>query len=331
MNYVKQLLELRKTMKRLLFIFISVLICGSAAAQHKITGKVTDQLGCSLTGAMVQVEGKENLKTATDKSGEYSISVPKNTTHLVYSYPNMNKTMVEIQGRTKIDVTMTSVKHLQELFYGKKESDDKSKVLYLVDGKIVSEAEFKAIPADEIKDVNVMKGISSAVVVNTKSGLKTNGVVTAVRGVKKSNDMVNPITTQVTTVTIDKRKDNPVQIQTEEKISIKGDDDTSFGPVGVDTYKVGENTSVSVSTAMGTGKILSISKKSDANNKIQALVVVKDAEGKIYKVTDINSIDVNTIKSITVFKSSPAKDEFKKYGDTSEGVIYIELKEKSAK
>ena len=70
-------------MKRLLFIFISVLICGSAAAQHKITGKVTDQLGCSLTGAIVQVEGKENLKTATDKSGEYSLSVPKNTTHLV--------------------------------------------------------------------------------------------------------------------------------------------------------------------------------------------------------------------------------------------------------
>ena len=312
-------------MKKLLFILVSLLICGSAAAQHKITGRVTDQLGCSLRNAIVQVDGKENLKTTTDKNGEYTITVPKNSTHLVYDYPNMNKTMVEIQGRSKIDVSLNLVSHLQEVFYGTK---DTSKILYLVDGKVVSKELFDQIPQTEIKDVNVMKGISSAVVVNTKSGLKTNGVVTAVRGVKKSNDMVNPITTQVTTVTIDKRKDNPVQIQTEEKISITGDDDTSFGPVGVDTYKVGENTSVSVSTAMGTGKILSISKKSDANNKIQALVVVKDAEGKIYKVTDINSIDVNTIKSMTVFKSSPAKDEFKKYGDTSEGVIYIELKDK---
>ena len=312
-------------MKKLLFILVSLLICGSAAAQHKITGRVTDQLGCSLRNAIVQVDGKENLKTTTDKNGEYTITVPKNSTHLVYDYPNMNKTMVEIQGRSKIDVSLNLVSHLQEVFYGTK---DNSKILYLVDGKVVSKELFDQIPQTEIKDVNVMKGISSAVVVNTKSGLKTNGVVTAVRGVKKSNDMVNPITTQVTTVTIDKRKDNPVQIQTEEKISITGDDDTSFGPVGVDTYKVGENTSVSVSTAMGTGKILSISKKSDANNKIQALVVVKDAEGKIYKVTDINSIDVNTIKSMTVFKSSPAKDEFKKYGDTSEGVIYIELKDK---
>ena len=312
-------------MKKLLFILVSLLICGSAAAQHKITGRVTDQLGCSLRNAIVQVDGKENLKTTTDKNGEYTITVPKNSTHLVYDYPNMNKTMVEIQGRSKIDVSLTLVPHLQEVFYG---TNDNSKILYLVDGKVVSKELFDQIPQTEIKDVNVMKGISSAVVVNTKSGLKTNGVVTAVRGVKKSNDMVNPITTQVTTVTIDKRKDNPVQIQTEEKISIKGDDDTSFGPIGVDTYKVGENTSVSVSTAMGTGKILSISKKSDANNKIQALIVVKDAEGKIYKVNDINSIEVNSIKSMTVFKSSPAKDEFKKYGDTSEGVIYIELKDK---
>lgn len=248
-------------MKKLLFIALSVVFCGSAMAQLKITGRVTDQLGCPLKGAIVQVEGKENLKTTTDKNGEYTITVPKNSTHLIYDYPNMNKTMVEIQGRSKINVSLTLVSHLQEVFYGTK---DNSKILYLVDGKVVSKELFDQIPQTEIKDVNVMKGISSAVVVNTKSGLKTNGVVTAVRGVKKSNDMVNPITTQVT----------------------------------------------------------------DANNKIQALVVVKDAEGKIYKVNEINSIEVNSIKSMTVFKSSPAKDEFKKYGDTSNGVIYIELKDK---
>jgi hypothetical protein len=162
------------------------------------------------------------------------------------------------------DMIMRTQSDVQEMFGIQKPEDEKSKILYLVDGKVVSKELFDQIPQTEIKDVNVMKGISSAVVVNTKSGLKTNGVVTEVRGLKKSNDMVNPINTQVT----------------------------------------------------------------DANNKIQPLVVVKDAEGKIYKVNEINSIDVNTIKSMTVFKSSPAKDEFKKYGDTSNGVIYIELKDK---
>ena len=122
-------------MKKLLFIALSFVLCGSAAAQHKITGRVTDQLGCSLRNAIVQVDGKENLKTTTDKNGEYTITVPKNSTHLVYDYPNMNKTMVEIQGRSKIDVSLNLVSHLQEVFYG---TNDNSKILYLVDGKVVS-------------------------------------------------------------------------------------------------------------------------------------------------------------------------------------------------
>ena len=42
-------------MKKLLFIALSVVLCGSAMAQLKITGRVTDQLGCSLRNAIVQV------------------------------------------------------------------------------------------------------------------------------------------------------------------------------------------------------------------------------------------------------------------------------------
>lgn len=313
-------------MKKLLFILVSVLICGSAAAQHKITGKVTDQLGCSLTGAIVQVEGKENLKTVTDKNGDYTISVPKSSTHLIYSYPNMNKTMVDIQGRSKIDVTMTLVRHLQEVFYG---TDDNSKILYLVDGNVVSKEQFDKIPQSEIKNVNVMKGISSAIVVNTKGGAKTNGEVIAVRGEKKSADTVNPITTQVTTVTVDKRKANPLQIQTEEKISIKGDDDNSFGPIGIDTYRTGADTEVEVAQALTTGQVISISKKSDNSSKVQPLVVVKSADGKITTVKDIKEVNVSDIMHVTVIKNETAKADFKKYGDTSEGVIYIELKDKT--
>lgn len=313
-------------MKKLLFILVSVLICGSAAAQHKITGKVTDQLGCSLTGAIVQVEGKENLKTVTDKNGDYTISVPKSSTHLIYSYPNMNKTMVDIQGRSKIDVTMTLVRHLQEVFYG---TDDNSKILYLVDGNVVSKEQFDKIPQSEIQNVNVMKGISSAIVVNTKGGAKTNGEVIAVRGEKKSADTVNPITTQVTTVTVDKRKTNPLQIQTEEKISIKGDDDNSFGPIGIDTYRTGADTEVEVAQALTTGQVISISKKSDNSSKVQPLVVVKSADGKITTVKDIKEVNVSDIMHVTVIKNETAKADFKKYGDTSEGVIYIELKDKT--
>ena len=66
--------------------------------------------------------------------------------------------------------------------------------------------------------------------------------------------------------------------------------------------------------------------QSSSNDEAQSLVVVKNAEGKIYKVDDMNSIDKNSINHVTVIKKKDACKEFKKYGDISDGVIYIELK-----
>lgn len=63
-----------------------------------------------------------------------------------------------------------------------------------------------------------------------------------------------------------------------------------------------------------------------SEDKTQPLVVVKDADGKTYKVDDMNSIDKNVIESVTVLKNKEACAEFKRYGDTSNGVIYINLK-----
>ena len=59
------------------------------------------------------------------------------------------------------------------------------------------------------------------------------------------------------------------------------------------------------------------------------MCVVKSADGKSFTVKDIKEIVVSDIKHVTVIKSSSkALEEFKKYGDTSNGVIYIELKDK---
>ena len=63
-----------------------------------------------------------------------------------------------------------------------------------------------------------------------------------------------------------------------------------------------------------------------SNDEVQPLVVVKNAEGKTYKVDDMKSIDNNAIESVTVIKNETARAEFAQYGDTSEGVVYIKLK-----
>lgn len=298
-------------MKKLLFIALSVVLCGSAAAQHKITGRVTDQLGCSLRNAIVQVDGKENLKTTTDKNGEYTITVPKNSTHLVYDYPNMNKTMVEIQGRSKIDVSLNLVSHLQEVFYGTK---DNSKILYLVDGKVVSKELFDQIPQTEIKDVNVMKGISSAVVVNTKSGNVVVGAYSRPQQAmqRQSNGARTDHQTQKTLH------------ETEDEIYMTNVE----GPIIGETHIWEDGKEVSVKKDV-RGTVVSVSSKYDTEKKDQPLCVVKSADGKSFTVKDIKEIVVSDIKHVTVIKSSSkALEEFKKYGDTSNGVIYIELKDK---
>lgn len=299
-------------MKKLLFIALSVVLCGSAMAQLKITGRVTDQLGCSLRNAIVQVEGKENLKTTTDKNGEYTITVPKNSTHLVYDYPNMNKTMVEIQGRSKIDVSLNLVSHLQEVFYG---TNDNSKILYLVDGKVVSKELFDQIPQTEIKDVNVMKGISSAVVVNTKSG--SNVVVGAYSRPQQAMQ----------------RQSNGARIDHQTQKTLHETEDEIYmtnveGPITGETYIWEDGKEVSVKKDV-RGTVVSVSSKYDTEKKDQPLCVVKSADGKSFTVKDIKGIVVSDIKHVTVIKSSSkALEEFKKYGDTSNGVIYIELKDK---
>lgn len=299
-------------MKKLLFIALSVVLCGSAMAQHKITGRVTDQLGCSLRNAIVQVDGKENLKTTTDKNGEYTITVPKNSTHLVYDYPNMNKTMVEIQGRSKIDVSLNLVSHLQEVFYGTK---DNSKILYLVDGKVVSKELFDQIPQTEIKDVNVMKGISSAVVVNTKSG--SNVVVGAYSRPQQAMQ----------------RQSNGARTDHQTQKTLHETEDEIYmtnveGPIIGETHIWEDGKEVSVKKDV-RGTVVSVSSKYDTEKKDQPLCVVKSADGKSFTVKDIKEIVVSDIKHVTVIKSSSkALEEFKKYGDTSNGVIYIELKDK---
>ena len=299
-------------MKKLLFIALSVVLCGSAMAQLKITGRVTDQLGCSLRNAIVQVDGKENLKTTTDKNGEYTITVPKNSTHLVYDYPNMNKTMVEIQGRSKINVSLTLVPHLQEVFYG---TNDNSKILYLVDGKVVSKELFDQIPQTEIKDVNVMKGISSAVVVNTKSG--SNVVVGAYSRPQQAMQR------QLNGARTDHQTQKTLH-ETEDEIYMTNVE----GPITGETHIWEDGKEVSVKKDV-RGTVVSVSSKYDTEKKDQPLCVVKPADGKSFTVKDIKGIVVSDIKHVTVIKSSSkALEEFKKYGDTSNGVIYIELKDK---
>ncbi|MFZ1498020.1 MAG: TonB-dependent receptor, partial [Saprospiraceae bacterium] len=62
-------------MKRVIFCLLSMLICTSGAwAQYSISGKVTDEAGGALSGAIMRIDGT-NMGTVTDDNGDYTLSV----------------------------------------------------------------------------------------------------------------------------------------------------------------------------------------------------------------------------------------------------------------
>lgn len=88
---------------------VVVLLSGltSALSQSTITGQVTDQEGSELIGVNVQIQGT-NEGTSTDFEGKYKIdNVAENAT-LIFSYIGYQTMRLPVEGRSSIDVTMTS-------------------------------------------------------------------------------------------------------------------------------------------------------------------------------------------------------------------------------
>ncbi len=84
-------------------------------ATTEITGKVTDEDGEALIGVNVLVKGT-GIGTATDFEGSYTLDVPDDATTLVFSYTGYNTQEILIEGRSVINITMsTDVAQLDEI------------------------------------------------------------------------------------------------------------------------------------------------------------------------------------------------------------------------
>ena len=69
-------------MKNLLITLSMLFLTVTVWAQGTITGTVLDESGEALIGASVYVKGKENVGTATDIDGKYTIEVFFNSLRL---------------------------------------------------------------------------------------------------------------------------------------------------------------------------------------------------------------------------------------------------------
>ena len=97
---------LLKSKKHLCFLALFTLVFSSLViAQTRVTGKVTGPDGKPVFGATIGVKGT-NVATTSTTDGSYAVTLPHNSTVLVFSYIGFEVSEVNVRGNNVIDVAM---------------------------------------------------------------------------------------------------------------------------------------------------------------------------------------------------------------------------------
>ena len=96
--------------KKLILALLCLGMGWSLSAQTTITGVVTDEEGEPLIGAGVLIQGT-TIGTVTGIDGDYTLTVPADATHLVFSFIGLSDQVIAIEGKTRIDVVLKVAVH----------------------------------------------------------------------------------------------------------------------------------------------------------------------------------------------------------------------------
>src|SRR5258708_38560400 len=93
---------------RMVLLALALLYANGLFAQEpiRITGKVADNNGAPLSSVTVSVKGTRTTVT-TDADGAFTISVPKPSSSLVFSYVGYQVQEIAVGGRSSLDIRLT--------------------------------------------------------------------------------------------------------------------------------------------------------------------------------------------------------------------------------
>ena len=200
--------------------------------------------------------------------------------------------------------------------------------LYIIDGVVSTKAAVDELPSDMIRNMNVVKGVESVVIITTQNGREISGRVVDTEGKPMAGVLVMVPKTKAGVAT-DANGYYKINLAAGEAflqymyvdyptITVQVD------KANMDDVVMDKNAPQNLVALKDLkGDVVSIrgEKKSESN----PLYLTKSANGVIKKVDNLESISPNNIKTMNVFKGEQG-EQFKKYGDTSNGVILIELK-----
>lgn len=158
------------------------------------------------------------------------------------------------------------------------QNQEEGKTLYVINGEVVSEEVFKNMPAEEVKDTQIVKGVERVMLMRTAHPLLHFDAA--------------PISADEEPVVIVKKR----------------------------TEGNSETKSVTVVAAKKAGE------DGEPFMTIKPLYIQVDGENNVKVIDNLDSIHPLNIDLITVLKNEDAK-AFEQYGDVSDGVVFIKLKQ----
>ncbi|MDD3736763.1 MAG: TonB-dependent receptor plug domain-containing protein, partial [Bacteroidales bacterium] len=178
-------------MKKLIFIFLSVLFVNAGMAQTRVTGTVTAaEDGSPIPYAVVLVKGSRGVGTNTDADGRYSLSNVPTDAVLVFSYVGYKTQEIPVSGRSVINVEMeTDALALDEVIV----------VAYGTSTKGTFTGAASVVKADAIRDVptlsfeSAMGGKIAGLQITTLSGQAGSTSSIRVRGIGSMNASNEPL------------------------------------------------------------------------------------------------------------------------------------------
>ncbi|MDE7421888.1 MAG: TonB-dependent receptor [Muribaculaceae bacterium] len=169
---------------------IAIMMAIPAFAQTvDVSGTVLDDQGEPLIGVTVMVEGTSN-GTATDFDGIYSLKNVPSKGKLVFSYIGYSQQVIDVKGRTQIDVKMSEdSKALDELVvvgYGQIKKADLTGSVSVVDaGQITAKGSASVLEA--------LQGSVPGVSITKSTGRTNGGIDIEIRGKSSINSSVTPL------------------------------------------------------------------------------------------------------------------------------------------
>ena len=200
--------------------------------------------------------------------------------------------------------------------------------LYIIDGVVSTKAAVDELPSDMIRNMNVVKGVESVVIITTQNGREISGRVVDTEGKPMAGVIVMVPKTKVGVAT-DANGYYKINLAAGEAFLQYMYVDYPTKTVQVDKANmddvVMDKNAPQNLVALKDLKGDVVSVRGEKKPENNPLYLTKSANGVIKKVDNLESISPNNIKTMNVFKGEQG-EQFKKYGDTSNGVILIELK-----